>query len=149
MTTAHPPPLAAGEPAQALQVILDTMSQGLLVLDAELRVVAYSRALLELMDLSPALLKSRPTVDALVRLTALRGDYGKLDVERFVAERVAQFRRAEPFRQEMRRPGGRIVELRPGDVFHVGPVPHDSWVVGDDFYVSLHFLGAESYAGRS
>ena len=42
---------------------------------------------------------------------------------------------------------GRIVELRPGDLFHVGPVPHDSWVVGDAEYVSLHFLGAESYAG--
>lgn len=44
---------------------------------------------------------------------------------------------------------GRIVELRPGDLFHVGPVPHDSWVVGNDPYVSLHFLGAESYAGRT
>ena len=44
---------------------------------------------------------------------------------------------------------GRIVELRPGDLFHVGPVPHDSWVVGDNTYVSLHFLGAESYAGRT
>jgi len=44
---------------------------------------------------------------------------------------------------------GRIVELRPGDLFHVGPVPHDSWVVGDDLYVSLHFLGAAAYAGRT
>jgi len=42
---------------------------------------------------------------------------------------------------------GRIVELRPGDLFHVGAVPHDSWVVGDEPYVSLHFLGAEAYAG--
>ena len=42
---------------------------------------------------------------------------------------------------------GRIVELRPGTLFHVGPVPHDSWVVGDEPYVSLHFLGADTYAG--
>ena len=41
---------------------------------------------------------------------------------------------------------GRIVELRPGSLFHVGPIPHDSWVVGDEPYVSLHFLGAEAYA---
>src|SRR6266516_6064349 len=27
---------------------------------------------------------------------------------------------------------GRVVELRPGDLFHVPPVPHDSWVVGDE-----------------
>ncbi|MGH9323609.1 MAG: cupin domain-containing protein [Vicinamibacteria bacterium] len=41
---------------------------------------------------------------------------------------------------------GRIIELRPGDIFHVPSVPHDSWVVGDEPYVSLHFLGAGKYA---
>ena len=41
---------------------------------------------------------------------------------------------------------GRVVELRAGDLFYVPPVPHDSWVLGDVPYVSLHFLGAEHYA---
>ena len=41
---------------------------------------------------------------------------------------------------------GRVVELRAGDLFYVPPVPHDSWVIGDQPYVSLHFLGAERYA---
>ena len=41
---------------------------------------------------------------------------------------------------------GRVVEMRAGDLFYIPPVPHDSWVVGDDPYVSLHFLGAEHYA---
>jgi quercetin dioxygenase-like cupin family protein len=41
---------------------------------------------------------------------------------------------------------GRVVELRPGDLFYIPPVPHDSWVVGEEPYVSLHFLGAERYA---
>jgi quercetin dioxygenase-like cupin family protein len=40
----------------------------------------------------------------------------------------------------------RVLELRPGDLFYVPPEPHDSWVVGDAPYVSLHFLGAEHYA---
>ncbi len=40
---------------------------------------------------------------------------------------------------------GRTVEMRPGDVFHIAP-GHDSWVVGDEPYVSLHFLGANDYA---
>lgn len=43
---------------------------------------------------------------------------------------------------------GRVVELRAGDLFHIPPTPHDSWVVGDQPYVSLHFLGAEHYAAR-
>ena len=41
---------------------------------------------------------------------------------------------------------GRVVELTVGELFNVPPVPHDSWVVGDEPYVSLHFLGAERYA---
>jgi len=43
---------------------------------------------------------------------------------------------------------GTITELRSGDVFHIAP-GHDSWVVGDEPYVSLHFFGADRYADRS
>jgi uncharacterized RmlC-like cupin family protein len=42
--------------------------------------------------------------------------------------------------------GDRVLEMRPGDLFYVPPEPHDSWVVGDEPYVSLHFLGADHYA---
>ena len=35
--------------------------------------------------------------------------------------------------------------MEPGDLFAVPP-DHDSWVVGDEPYVSLHFLGADEYA---
>ena len=41
---------------------------------------------------------------------------------------------------------GKIYTLEKGDIFYVSPQPHDSWVVGDREYVSLHFLGAEKYA---
>jgi hypothetical protein len=34
--------------------------------------------------------------------------------------------------------------LEPGDLFAVLP-GHDSWVVGDEPYTSLHLLGADSY----
>lgn len=40
---------------------------------------------------------------------------------------------------------GDIVELHAGSLFYVPAKPHDSWVVGDQKYVSLHFLGAEQY----
>jgi quercetin dioxygenase-like cupin family protein len=43
---------------------------------------------------------------------------------------------------------GTIFEMRPGDLFHIAP-GHDSWVVGDEPYVSLHFLGVEHYANHS
>ena len=41
---------------------------------------------------------------------------------------------------------GTVVELRAGELFYIPPTPHDSWVVGDEPYVSLHFLGADHYA---
>jgi quercetin dioxygenase-like cupin family protein len=44
---------------------------------------------------------------------------------------------------------GRVFELRAGSLFYVPPVPHDSWVIGDEPYVSLHFLGADKYATRT
>ena len=42
--------------------------------------------------------------------------------------------------------GGEVAELTPGTVFHIPPSAHDSWVIGDERYVSLHFLGADHYA---
>ena len=40
---------------------------------------------------------------------------------------------------------GRVIEMRAGDVFYIPP-GHDSWVVGNEPYVSLHFMGARDYA---
>lgn len=40
---------------------------------------------------------------------------------------------------------GTVIEMRAGDVFYVPP-DHDSWVVGTEPYVSLHFLGSDQYA---
>jgi quercetin dioxygenase-like cupin family protein len=40
---------------------------------------------------------------------------------------------------------GRVIEMRVGDLFYIPP-GHDSWVVGDEPYVSLHFMGADHYA---
>ena len=36
--------------------------------------------------------------------------------------------------------------IGPGDIFYVSNTPHDSWVVGEEDYVSIHFMGAEKYA---
>ena len=41
---------------------------------------------------------------------------------------------------------GRVIEIRAGDLFYIPPEPHDSWVLGNEPYVSLHFLGADHYA---
>ena len=43
---------------------------------------------------------------------------------------------------------GQVIELKAGELFHIPAVPHDSWVVGDEPYVSLHLIGAEKYAKK-
>ena len=42
---------------------------------------------------------------------------------------------------------GRVFEIGPGDLFEIGP-GHDSAVIGDERYVSIHLLGAEDYAAK-
>lgn len=41
---------------------------------------------------------------------------------------------------------GRLLEMRAGDLFYIPAEPHDSWVLGNEPYVSLHFHGADHYA---
>lgn len=45
---------------------------------------------------------------------------------------------------------GAVHEMRAGDLFYIPPGPpgHDSWVVGDEPYISLHFMGADDYAAK-
>jgi quercetin dioxygenase-like cupin family protein len=40
---------------------------------------------------------------------------------------------------------GREVVMRAGDFFYIPP-GHDSWVIGEEPYVSLHIMGSENYA---
>ena len=42
-------------------------------------------------------------------------------------------------------PDGEVTTMKPGDIFFVPSSPHDSWVVGDEPYVSIHFVGADKY----
>ena len=42
---------------------------------------------------------------------------------------------------------GRVIEMQAGDIFYIAP-GHDSWVVGQEPYVSLHLMGASDYANH-
>lgn len=48
-------------------------------------------------------------------------------------------------RAGVRMDDGREFVMTPGDLFAIPP-GHDSWVDGDEPYVSLHLLGASDYA---
>ena len=40
---------------------------------------------------------------------------------------------------------GRVIEMKAGDIFYIPP-GHDSRVIGDEPYVSIHLMGASAYA---
>jgi quercetin dioxygenase-like cupin family protein len=48
-------------------------------------------------------------------------------------------------RAAVRMADGHEFVMEPGDVFAI-PAGHDSWVVGDEAYVSYHLMGASGYA---
>jgi len=50
-------------------------------------------------------------------------------------------------RTGVRMADGTEAELAPGDLFAIGP-GHDSRVIGDEPYVSIHLLGASEYANH-
>jgi quercetin dioxygenase-like cupin family protein len=43
---------------------------------------------------------------------------------------------------------GTVHEMKAGDLFYIPP-GHDSWVIGDEPYVSIHLMGANDYAVHS
>ena len=43
---------------------------------------------------------------------------------------------------------GKIHTVNKGDIFYLFSRPHNSWVVGSEYYISIHFLGADGYADK-
>ncbi|NDP39025.1 MAG: EAL domain-containing protein [Rhodoferax sp.] len=65
------------EKSRLLQATLTSISQGILVFDAQGRVDIFNPRVCELLDLPQSLLASRPTVQALTSYQRERGDFGQ------------------------------------------------------------------------
>jgi PAS domain S-box-containing protein len=64
------------EKSAALQVTLDSISQGLTMVDAQGRIRFFNKRTLELLDLPDELLARRPTLEEVVKYQRERGDFG-------------------------------------------------------------------------
>ncbi|MCM3566375.1 sensor histidine kinase [Hydrogenophaga intermedia] len=62
---------------RALQIVLDSMGQGLARLEADGRISFFNRRLLELLDVPESLMASRPTHAQVSEYLASRGDFGE------------------------------------------------------------------------
>ncbi|GIK25094.1 MAG: hypothetical protein BroJett006_13400 [Betaproteobacteria bacterium] len=101
----------ARDMTQVLRTTLETMSQGVSVVDADLRLIGHNQRLLELLDFPPSLIHEGTTLEDVFRFNAERGEYGPGDVAAQVRERVERARHFVPHRLKRTRPDGRVLEI--------------------------------------
>jgi PAS domain S-box-containing protein len=97
---------------RVLEAALENMSQGICVVDAELRLVAWNRRYASLFGYPDGLLQvGRPVAD-LTRHNIAHGMIGAGDVEARVQRRLAHMRAGTRHLSERRFPDGTVVEIR-------------------------------------
>ncbi|MEJ0017067.1 MAG: PAS-domain containing protein [Acetobacteraceae bacterium] len=103
----------ADEKTMQLEATLASMSDGLAVIDGNMRLVEWNPRFPEIASIPAAILRVGLPMEELLRAQALAGVFGPVDIEAEVARRVAALR-AGNFAEtsERTRPDGRVVELR-------------------------------------
>jgi PAS domain S-box-containing protein len=97
---------------EMLEAMMENMPQGISVVDAEMRLVAWNRRYVELLDYPPELMRAGRPLAELMRYNAARGWYGPGDAETHVEKRLAHMRAGSPHLSERRRDDGRVIEVR-------------------------------------
>ena len=94
---------------ELLQSTLDNLSQGVSVVDADLRLVAWNARYIQMFDLPLDFVHvGRPVAD-IIRYNALRGECGPGEVENHVERRLEHLSRRRPHAYERIRPNGDII----------------------------------------
>lgn len=108
------PPIAATDTAARLdlmQAALDMVNQGFTIIDSDLRLVAWNRGFIEMLEFPPEFGRFGTPFETFMRYNAERGEYGPGPVEDLVAERVNAARAFAPHYFERVRPNGRIIAV--------------------------------------
>ena len=104
---------AAEARSAQLEATLSGMSDGVMMLDAESRLVQWNDRFAELTGVPRAMLRVGVAMEDMIRAQARAGEFGPVDVEAEVARRINTVR---TFNQspvvERTRPNGQVVELR-------------------------------------
>ncbi|MEQ8394112.1 MAG: PAS-domain containing protein [Thalassobaculum sp.] len=95
-----------------LETTFETLTQGISVVDANLKVVAFNERFLELLGFPSERFQLGDSFEDFMRYNAERGEYGDVDVDAVVEQAVANARRFEPHVIERVRPDGTVLEVR-------------------------------------
>ena len=94
---------------ELLQATLDNLSQGVSVVDHDLRLVAWNTRYLELFDLPSGYIQVGLPIADVIRFNALRGECGPGEVDALVARRLDHLHRRKVHTYERIRPDGRVL----------------------------------------
>jgi Na+/proline symporter/signal transduction histidine kinase len=97
---------------ELLRAALEHLAQGVSVVDAELRLVAWNRRYIELFDYPPGLVVVGRPIDALMRYNAKRGLLPSDDVEQAIRRRLDFMRAGSAYTHERALPDGTVLEIR-------------------------------------
>lgn len=92
--------------------MLERLPQGVSVIDAQLRLVAWNARYAEIFHYPSAMLKTGQPVERLFRYNAMRGLLGPGDVEEAIQRRLNYLRQGSPHMYERGRPDGSLLEIR-------------------------------------
>lgn len=95
-----------------LSTTLEHIEQGISVVDADMRLVAWNRRYLELFGYPEGMVYEGCPVADLIRYNAERGECGPGDIETHVAKRIAYMREGSPYVFERIRNDGQVLEMR-------------------------------------
>jgi Na+/proline symporter/signal transduction histidine kinase len=104
---------------ELLEAMMDNMPQGISVVNAEMKLVAWNQRYLDLFDYPPGFVYVGRPVAELIRYNACRGWCGPGEPERHVARRLEYMRAGSTHISERQRPDGRVIEVR-GQPLHDG-----------------------------
>jgi diguanylate cyclase (GGDEF)-like protein len=94
-----------------LQALLDALSQGVSVIDKDLRLILWNQRFHEILGFPQSMVFKNANFEDFIRLNAVRGEYGPGDPEEQVQAIVARARQFLPHRFERQLTGGRTVQV--------------------------------------
>jgi Na+/proline symporter/signal transduction histidine kinase/CheY-like chemotaxis protein len=95
-----------------LEAMMENMSQGISMIDRDLRLVAWNQRYQDLFDYPPGFLYVGMPIAESIRFNVERGLCGPGDLTDQVRRRMAHLRAGTPHVSERRRPDGKVVETR-------------------------------------
>ena len=96
-----------------LEAVIENFPGGISLFDDNLQMVLCNRRQQELLEYPPELMaRGYPSMEALFRFNALRGEYGPGDVEAIVNRKMTLARKREAHCYDRTRPNGTLLEIR-------------------------------------